>query len=437
MSSNVKDIAEQLGKSSEHIDKVKTKFDEVSKSIGSTIDTLKEVYENVMLIGTGFTDLESFFTNFAAPMTEIVFSLGEAMGSFSTLLTQFPETLKVLQTSFTGLSGSLTGVLAPILAVIAVIALVALAIADLWENNETFREAVTEAWNGISETLTTLWDTTLEPIFTNLTNVFTDIWENGIQPLWNSWTSFVGDIILQMITLWETIKPIVDWLIKTFGPILAEVFNTFSNSFGRVFSGLLRTFGGVFDGIKSIVAGAVEIFKGVIEFISGVFTGDWDRAWEGVKGIFSGIINTLEGIFKTPINAVIGIMNSAIDGLNELIKGLNKIKFDVPDWIPVIGGKSFGFNIPKLDNITPLAKGGQLMSGIAMVGEAGPELLLQQGNRTTVAPLTTGGGANPIDIIDYNKMAEANIKAFKYLCIKLNDEEVGKFVDSRLLEAVM
>src|SRR5690606_3186546 len=85
-------------------------------------------------------------------------------------------------------------------------------------------------------------------------------------------------------------------------------------------------------------------FNGIINFITGVFTGNWKKAWEGVKNIFKGIVDTLWSIFKFPLNLI-------IDGINALIGGLNKIKFDVPDWIPLIGGKKFGFNIPKIPKL--------------------------------------------------------------------------------------
>jgi len=71
-----------------------------------------------------------------------------------------------------------------------------------------------------------------------------------------------------------------------------------------------------------------------------------------------------------------------------LIGGINKIKIDVPDWVPLLGGKTFGFNIPSISKIPYLAKGGILSSGSAVVGEAGPELLTMIGNKAMVQPLT-------------------------------------------------
>lgn len=159
-----------------------------------------------------------------------------------------------------------------------------------------------------------------------------------------------------------------DWT-KTFGAL-----GNILNAFGKVL-------GDVFGGIK-------KILTGIIDFIRGVFAGDWSRAWEGVKGIFEGIFGTLAGIAKAPINAIIGILNGLIDGLNWIIGGINKISFEVPSWVPFIGGNRVGFNLGYIGKLAYLAQGGILTAGSAIVGENGPELLTMNGDRAIVQPLT-------------------------------------------------
>lgn len=161
----------------------------------------------------------------------------------------------------------------------------------------------------------------------------------------------------------------VDWT-NVFGPVLGEALNV------------------LFANVKNIWDSIKRIFDGIIDFIRGVFTGDWQRAWEGVKNIFGGIFDGLIAIAKAPLNGIIGILNGLISGLNTLISGLNQIHIDVPDWVPAIGGKSFGIHIGQIGKIPYLAKGGVLSQGSAVVGEAGPELLTMAGNRAIVQPLT-------------------------------------------------
>ena len=166
-----------------------------------------------------------------------------------------------------------------------------------------------------------------------------------------------------------------DWT-EVFGPTL-----------GNIMNGAMQTIKDIWDGIK-------KIFDGIIDFIRGVFTGDWERAWKGVTEIFEGVFGVLEGIAKAPINAIIGLLNGLIGAINWAIDGLNSLSFDVPDWVPGIGGESWGFNIPSIPDIPYLAKGGILSKGSAIVGEAGPELLTLSGGRAIVQPLT-GGNARP------------------------------------------
>lgn len=125
--------------------------------------------------------------------------------------------------------------------------------------------------------------------------------------------------------------------------------------------------------ITSIISGLWNVFDGLITFISGVFTGNWRQAWEGVKSIFKGVFDTFAAICKAPINAVIGIINGAISGLN-------KVNVNIPDWVPGLGGKSFGINIP---TIPQLYKGtGNWKGGMAMIHDRGGEIVdLPQGSR--------------------------------------------------------
>ena len=105
--------------------------------------------------------------------------------------------------------------------------------------------------------------------------------------------------------------------------------------------------GDLLDGIGQALGGVMQIFRGLIDFIAGVFTGDWKRAWGGVVQIFKGIWETLKGIVKAPLNFI-------INAVNTLIKGINKFKIDIPDWVAKIAGikgGTIGFNIPTIPRL--------------------------------------------------------------------------------------
>lgn len=149
--------------------------------------------------------------------------------------------------------------------------------------------------------------------------------------------------------------------------IFVQNFNFISGFLGGIFGGIEKNFNNFLEAGK-------RIFNGLIDFVTGVFSGDWEKAWKGVTEIFSGIFDGIAALAKAPINNMIGLING-------FIGGLDKIK--IPKWVPGVGGKSF--NIGK---IPYLATGGHLINGQAIVGEAGPELLSTTNGKTTVTPLS-------------------------------------------------
>lgn len=163
-----------------------------------------------------------------------------------------------------------------------------------------------------------------------------------------------------------------DWLQGIFAKDWTEIF-------GPVLGGILN---GFFDIVKGVWDSIKGIFDGIIDFVRGVFTGDWTRAWNGVKNIFSSIMSGLANVFKSPLNLIISMINTIIDGINWLIDQANSL------------AGIFGVNIGKIGYIPMLANGGVVTKGQAIVGEAGPELLNVSNGKTTVTPLTNGAAAS-------------------------------------------
>lgn len=163
-----------------------------------------------------------------------------------------------------------------------------------------------------------------------------------------------------------------DWLQGVFATDWTEIF-------GPVLGGILN---GFFDIVKGVWDSIKGIFDGIIDFVRGVFTGDWTRAWNGVKNIFSSIMSGLANVFKSPLNLIISMINTIIDGINWLIDQANSL------------AGIFGVKIGKIGYIPMLANGGVVTKGQAIVGEAGPELLNVSNGKTTVTPLTNGAAAS-------------------------------------------
>ncbi|MCY9691203.1 hypothetical protein M5W70_21745, partial [Paenibacillus larvae] len=114
--------------------------------------------------------------------------------------------------------------------------------------------------------------------------------------------------------------------------------------------------------VGGVLSGLLQTLGGIIDFVTGVFSGNWSQAWQGIVDIFGGIFKGLGALVTAPINAMINLVNQAI-------RAVNNISVDIPDWL---GGGTLGFNIPEIPNIGGYADGGIVSSPeLAWVGEGG------------------------------------------------------------------
>lgn len=198
--------------------------------------------------------------------------------------------------------------------------------------------------------------------------------------------AIVGLVAL-IVTKGEKIKEVLQKIDDFISGVFEKDWTESFGAIGEVVNGLFASIEQIWHGTDGN-GGIKGVLNGIIDFIQGVFKGDWDSAWNGIKDIFSGIWDAFVGIAKAPINLIIGLLNGLIDGLNMGIDGINKISVDVPEWVPLIGGKKFGFNLSHIGKIAYLAQGGILSAGNAIVGENGPELLSMANGNAIVQPLT-------------------------------------------------
>lgn len=269
----------------------------------------------------------------------------------------------------------------------------------LWENvlvplGEFISKVFTKVWKDIlspalkylaekvlpllSDTLSNLWKNVIDPLAKFIADVFKPIieklsekfdvlWKNVIKPLADFLgTVFAGAFELISTILNNVVIPVVGAVIKIFQFLWNNVFAPITSFVGNV---LFPVFSSVFRSIGDVVENVRKIFKGLIDFIVGVFSGDWGRAWEGVKSVFEGIWDGLKDAVRKPINGVIRFMNGLIRGVARMVnligEMLNSINIDIPDWVPGIGGKKLKFNIPTWTpgSISYLAEGGVLKRG--------------------------------------------------------------------------
>ena len=263
-----------------------------------------------------------------------------AMTAFSATLNQIGASggaLTKLKATLAGIGGGVKGLFTilkanPVGAIITAIGLVITALIHLWNTNEGFRNWVIEFYNGC-----------IKPVFEWIGNTVSELWNEHLKPLWEKLKPGITSI-------WETVKTVWDAIANLIGGII-EFLSPFISS-------LLARIGSVVDYISTYIGMVADVLSGIIDFIAGVFTGDWERAWEGVKEIFSSIWEGIKRLAKSAINALANVVNG-------IIRGLNKIH--LPNWeiLGSLAGK--GINIPLIPR---LEKGGVLTSPtIAMMGE--------------------------------------------------------------------
>lgn len=201
-----------------------------------------------------------------------------------------------------------------------------------------------------------------------------------VLPIISELFSFICSTVLPAISAAiQAILPVVTNVLQTLLPAIQTALTTIWNIVSPIIQGILAAIQFAMPTIQSIVQSGVQaisgvisgiatVLNGIITFITGVFSGNWRQAWEGIKQIFSGIWQGIKSVCT-------GVINGIISAVNTVIRGLNKVK--VPDWVPGVGGK--GINISE---IPMLAKGSKNTPDTFIAGEAGPELITNAPGRT-------------------------------------------------------
>ena len=294
------------------------------------------------------------------------------------------------------------------------------------------------------------------PIFSEMVSEFLPIMVELFSKLLDPLMDLVSELLPPLMELFDALLPIFEVLIALLDPII-ELFLSLIDPLvelvenaitplitiigellefalvplqeaifllGSIFTERLW---GMFEDAGTIFEALQQIFQGLIDFITGVFSGDWENAWKGIVDIFDGLISGISTIFKMPINYI-------IDGINGFLGGLNSI--EIPDWVPVVGGK--GFNIPLIPR---LKKGMDFVPKDYFPAylDYGERVLTQQENMIYSALGGVEGMQdmarsvnvtvdNQAEGIDYERLAEANARAMGGLAVNLDGKPVGELI---------
>lgn len=345
----------------------------------------------------------SLFSTLAGILGTVITQIQLAVGVFSGWAS--------LATALSGAFGILPQIFASIVMAVnpvnVIIGAVIATVVDLWQKSKSFRDDIVSILGNIATIVQKVFMNIVAPIIDTVGKIIMDFVETVLKPLWNAWENVFQSIMGLLSDFLKFATPIFSTILDILGPVFKLALTVLRGVFDMVFAairGIIEradkticervnnireffrnlgewmegTFGfkwkNVFETVKNavkafrdymgpIINSLEVIFMGLTNFIGGVFSGNWRRAWFGVRQIFESIVSGLSHIFKAPLNFM-------IDGINKFLSGIGKIK--IPDWVPGVGGK--GFSIPRIPR---LAKGGIVSaSTIANIGEAGTEAVI-------------------------------------------------------------
>ena len=331
-------------------------FDKIVAVVTSVGETIKGVFSDGNLGAARDKIQEIFgekgvavFDTFAGVFQKVVAAAGQFVGFVTTNIVPVVEqVLNVLVT--TVIPGIISGIQSAAPVIMQVFQAVANFIGGIIPIIGEFIAGIMPVISEVITFIQTYVLPIISEVFNFIVSTVLPFIVQGIQQLGSIITTVLSAVlpIVQTVftTIWTIIQPILTQILTTVQAILPQVLFVFQT---------------VFTTIGSVVQAAIQIFQGLIQFITGVFTGNWGAAWEGVKSVFQGAWDGLKAIATGVINGIIGVINGAISALNSI---------KIPDWVPGVGGK--GINIPTLPTF---AKGTKNTPDTFIAGEEGPELI--------------------------------------------------------------
>lgn len=336
---------------------------------------------------------------------------------------------------------------------------------DVWaQKGKPFLDAWAKATNHVRDTIQALYEKFVKPILNKITAMIQDVWKSSLEPVYRKVVDAImeiGQCLLQLYN--EFIAPIIDWIIANIVPWIRKIIED-----------IINTVGNLLKAIGQIAGGIIDVIKGIVQFVTGVFTGDWEKAWEGIKNICNGTWDSIKGVWNgtkayfqgvwsniktvfSPVtdwftntftkawtavknvfsaggkifdgikdgilNGLKSVINALIDGINKVIKapfdGINSALKTIKK-VSIAGIKPFsGLPTISVPQIPKLAKGGIVdQATLALIGERGKEAVVPLENNTgwmdkLVDKLATrtSGPSKIVLMLDGKELGWANINS--------------------------
>ena len=381
-------------------------FQETIQALAGMEDPVQQNIAGVNLFGTMWEDLGPEVVSQLASITDEAYAAGDELQKMQEVkYDNLGDALKglgrQLEVELLPLANELTSFLTDILQKV---------------NFDGLAEGITEAFSAVQAVVGPLLSPVMDLVsqlfsgdaFSQLGSVLAGLsgplqsLTQYLQPIIGAFLQMAQNVFPVFVAVGQTVAGAISQIFQALSPLMAplqqlamSIFPAISAVLGAVGQAFINLVNVVMPPITGLISflmpafqGLLTILQNVINFITNIFTANWSAAWQNVTNIFGTIWGGIVGLVKGPINAVIGIINSAIGAINS-------ISVTIPDWVPLVGGQTLGFNIPQ---IPMLATGGTIEQPmLAVVGDA-PETIVPHGNtprnRALLGEAAAGVGAS-------------------------------------------
>lgn len=376
--------------------------------IGKIADAVKDIWEQTLvpfinwfianvapIIAKGLDKVGSVFLTVAGVIWDVISSVLDALGGLIDFIAgvftgDWERAWEGIKSFFSGIWEAIKSIVSAVWNAIKSIVSAAISVVSSVISTvlNTIKTIFSTIWNSIKTTVNTVWNAIKSTISTVINTISTII------------STVLNSIKTTFSTIWNSIKTTVTTIINSIKSTISTVINAVSTTISTVLNSIKTTFSTVWNSIKTTVSTIINSVKSTISTMMGsIQTGistalssiktNWSNMWTNMKttvvNIFNGIWSSIKGVINSIIGGIEKMANGVIKGINGMINALNKLSFDVPDWVPEIGGETFGFNIPTISTISipRLATGGVVdQATVAMIGEAGQEAVVPLENNT-------------------------------------------------------
>lgn len=342
-------------------------WDNLGTVVGNSIDEMRPTMENAI------SDLLGGLTTFAGNVGEIcseAFSIATA-----NLVTWIENDEAEFTEFFNNIQGSVADVMSFIGGVFEDIGTI---LGDWWngEGGKEIFDNVCQMFTDIGTTLMNVYNEWIQPAIDFIIDIFQSAWDNCLRPIFDKLVSFFGKICECISTVWNNfLSPLVNWIVEAAAPKIESILTAVKNVFDTVF-----TF------IGDIIGSVIDYFSGLIDFLTGVFSLDFEKMCDGLNEMTSATWDAIWGTIKFVVNLIIDGINLLWTGIYNVAKGVVDSIGGIAGAIGNIFGQDWHFSMPDDVPLIPkLAKGGIVKAPtLAVVGDnAGANT----GNPEVIAPL--------------------------------------------------